>query len=370
MSTAVGISPPWAHHEEPYLQEVTAMAKQTCVSVPRKLNTNLKTHYVFLKLSENIEWARSALGQSSCWSTGCTTNSACASGNLSTFGSWSSSWWEEHQLFVAKSWPSWLSMLGGKNLHHTRSDPQLGWAVRSFFERNCDISHLQRCCQSGDRQLFSQKLICHHNNWSQNEMWVLSRHTKHDRQQIQPSLLGLHSTSHQCLVLVTSAVLCLQESPRPIIKLKSSSQFPIHITHHGKQHHVPRSPCSSSGQILRWGFQLVQTPTTSLKSVSPPQLTRTQHRKHTALTVHQLCTRSIDPRVFCLFCSREELVTDAADPGSKHQELRRQPVVPSPVSPGMLLFCFTVRLPKYKRQHVFCMRNVFLVQMRKECFIV
>jgi len=61
---------------------------------------------------------------------------------------------------------------------------------------------------------------------------------------------------------------------------------------------------------------------------------------------------------------------DAADPGSKHGDVRRQPAVPSPVSPGvLLLFCFKEHLPKCKTKQVFCMRNVFLAQTRKEYFI-
>lgn len=37
------------------------------------------------------------------------------------------------------------------------------------------------------------------------------------------NLPGLLSTSHQCLVMVAPAVLCSQESPRPLMQLKSPS---------------------------------------------------------------------------------------------------------------------------------------------------
>jgi len=87
MSTATGISPHWAYHEERSLQEITAMGKENCVPIPRKSNTTLKTHHMFLKLSENTKCARSALGESACSNTGCTTSTACTSGNLPTFGS-------------------------------------------------------------------------------------------------------------------------------------------------------------------------------------------------------------------------------------------------------------------------------------------
>lgn len=85
------------------------------MSIPRALNINLKTHHVSLKLSENIECARSPLGQSTGPSTGCAANTACASRNLSIFRSLSSLWWEDHtKLWLLYPGPHLVVVLRGK----------------------------------------------------------------------------------------------------------------------------------------------------------------------------------------------------------------------------------------------------------------
>lgn len=102
----MGISPPWTDHEKIYLQEITVMGEENCMPIPRKWITDLKTHHVFLKLSvPGVPWDK-ALGQ--------------AQAPLRPvemyppLGSSSSPWWEHHQPFITKSWPGWLSVLGGK----------------------------------------------------------------------------------------------------------------------------------------------------------------------------------------------------------------------------------------------------------------
>lgn len=144
-------------------------------------------------------------------------------------------------------------------LHHTQSDLQLWWAVRSSFGRNCDISHPQRCCHSEDRQVFfSQNLICHHKNWSQTEMWVLSRTTS----RYNPTHLGYC----QHLIYVWFLWHLLHFAHENL----QATQCSLILKPTSNPHKPPweTSPCTRklmeqlwTGQIFGWGFHLLQTPT-------------------------------------------------------------------------------------------------------------